>query len=268
MRKTLSVRRAFTLVEMLIVISIIVILASMGTWAALKAIAAAKKTAIAYELSQLAQAVETYRENHSDYPPDFTNNAATAKHISTFYRRYTGGFPTYMTAGQPTQSLDPSEALVFWLGMTNKNPASPFPASPLPVATIQTNNLSLFKFKPDRLQDLDGDGWLSYVPAGTDQPAPYVYFNWRTYAFGNWPHPGANGGVAMPYYSDTVNPATGKPLFVEPRKFQIISSGLDGSFGAASTSPKRFKSGLNYTIFDEDNITSFSQGTTLGDNRP
>lgn len=88
-----------------------------------------------------------------------------------------------------------------------------------------------------------------------------MYFSARTYAGAVWTHP-AGGGVAAPYYAD------GGAEFIEPRTFQVISPGLDGNFGAASTAPKQFKSGLNYTAFDEDNITSFSEGTTLGANRP
>ena len=38
-----------------------------------------------------------------------------------------------------------------------------------------------FDFRPERLKDLDGDGFNEYYPAGIDT-APYVYFHNKTYA--------------------------------------------------------------------------------------
>lgn len=281
-------RQGFTLIELLIVIAIIAILASLGTWAGIRAWVKAKESAIAYEVNQLRMAVETFPtgDPKRDYPPDFSDRNYTEKYISTFYRRFGGvnqvmGYPhlyTYMDSTQMTTArLDPGEALIFWLVLVDhSNVQNPFPAGPpgLNAATkqaIAAKSTEAFAFDLDRVVDVDNDGWPEYIPPYAEYQAPYVYFrsNYQPTAmtYTNYsPVNNSASGVAYPYYDSNIGG------FVQPAKFQIISAGLDGDYGTYPNPPpmtkKFFPAGTGYQLGDEDNITSFSNGATLGGSRP
>jgi hypothetical protein len=55
-----------------------------------------------------------------------------------------------------------------------------------------------------------------------------------------------------------------KDDFVESKKYQIISAGLDHEYGTAG----QFPDGVGYSKADRDNITSFSEGSTLENAMP
>src|SRR5439155_19173170 len=78
---------AFTLVEMLVVIGIIAILAALLLPAVMSAISRARNFAIAAEVNQLNSAVETYRLEKGDYPPNFRNVEVVRRHIAKCYPR-------------------------------------------------------------------------------------------------------------------------------------------------------------------------------------
>ena len=61
--------RGFTLVEILVVVSIIVILMAILIPVAMNAIAAARRAATGLEIGQLKAAMDTYKKEHGDYPP-------------------------------------------------------------------------------------------------------------------------------------------------------------------------------------------------------
>jgi hypothetical protein len=138
---------------------------------------------------------------------------------------------------------------------------------------VANSKLRRFDFETDRLIDPDGDGWPSYMPPYADESAPYVYFrspyqNTAMMTYPSYTPPMGYGfGVARPYLA-------GPPLggFVDAKKFQIICAGLDGHYGVDTAMMgvpnKQYPIGANYTQYDEDNITSFSEGGTLGDKRP
>jgi prepilin-type N-terminal cleavage/methylation domain-containing protein len=291
-------RQGFTLVELLIVIAIIAILASLGTWAAWQAFGRSQEAAIAFELNQLNTLVESYttRDPKRDYPPDFTDNAYTRQYIRTYFRRYNGGDPItvypYMDATQPTYvRLDPAEALIFWTVFVSNNAQNPFPTSapppPTPPETYDTAAQKLvannstnaqFEFKVNQIVDSDRDGWPEYVAPYGDLQAPYVYFRSPYYNAATMtiptftPSNNYGKGVAAPYYSSQLSAPMMPPVFVQPKKFQIVSAGLDGDYGEYATPPpmtqKYYPDGLGYSLADEDNITSFSEGGALGSKRP
>src|SRR5688500_1289496 len=64
-------RRAFTLIEMLVVIGIVVLLVALLVPAGAIAISTARDASMSLEISQLAQAIETYKKEKGDYPPSF-----------------------------------------------------------------------------------------------------------------------------------------------------------------------------------------------------
>ena len=76
-------RFGFTLVEILVVIVIIGILAGLAIPAVNGAIIKARNTATKVEIDILEQALETYKLNYGDYPPDFSDWRKVERH----YRR-------------------------------------------------------------------------------------------------------------------------------------------------------------------------------------
>jgi len=65
-----TVRRGFTLVEMLVVVAIIGILASLITVVAVKAMATAKKAVVVMEFSELDRTLNAYKAKYNEFPPD------------------------------------------------------------------------------------------------------------------------------------------------------------------------------------------------------
>jgi type II secretory pathway pseudopilin PulG len=185
--------------------------------------------------------------------------------------------------------LDQAEALVFWLA----GPPTPWDTSTSPatqIGTTKTHGFSanvrdpfevggsrlpgLFEFDQSRLSDVDGDGWLEYVPAGnpllvsptTGEPQmpPYVYFDAQTYtALAGVPYvpPATEWGQAIPYASAVSGTTV---TWVHPDKFQIICAGLvDNNYGLTPTAGvfKLFPRGDNYAEVDYDNLTNFTSAT-------
>jgi prepilin-type N-terminal cleavage/methylation domain-containing protein len=79
--------RGFTLVEMLVVITIIGILAGFITAAAVGAVNKARETAILAEIDSLGIAVETYKQKYGSYPPNLQDVNAVRQHILKVFPR-------------------------------------------------------------------------------------------------------------------------------------------------------------------------------------
>jgi prepilin-type N-terminal cleavage/methylation domain-containing protein len=79
--KAVSPRRAFTLVELMVVIVIIGIIAGFALPAVFRAVTAARQGAYKLEVDTLADAVEKYRSKYGDYPPDGSNWAIMERHL-------------------------------------------------------------------------------------------------------------------------------------------------------------------------------------------
>ena len=132
---------AFTLVELLVVITIIGILAALITGAAINAMNKAKQAAITMELQQIGAAMEDLKNEMGAYPPnamgnvtDYNNSSKFNEVQSDFERMFKKAYPRHQEpigliralvgnttggVGNPstlTDGMNPSEAMVFWLG--------------------------------------------------------------------------------------------------------------------------------------------------------
>src|SRR5262249_62164541 len=76
-------RRAFTLIELLIVMAIIGVLIAMALPAVMKAREAANRTACANNLRQIGEAFHTYHERYGYYPTAGTGDLVAPSYPST-----------------------------------------------------------------------------------------------------------------------------------------------------------------------------------------
>lgn len=215
-------RQGFTLVEMLVVIVIIGILAGLITAAAFRARIAAKQAVIKMEMSQLEMALENYKSEVGDYPPDCVflqtctaagSDAAalTSKAQNDILRHIRKRFPRFTAATSWTalcnhimqndgyhypsinlNTLDPSRALFFFLGgLPERNTGDWVPAGfhsdPTdPFRTGGPRTKPFFEFNRDRIEPFTGSCPRFYPPYLDKAPtqAPYVYFKCRSKEYG------------------------------------------------------------------------------------
>jgi len=272
----------FTLVELLVVITIITILAGLITVAAFNAVRATRDFGIGQEIAQLKAAIEVYKNENGGYFPSTTDTAIGQALLKRHLRRARKNHREPDSVLQQLQ-LDPSEAMVFFLGggakLAEANSLSGTPpfifvledeeypltgARSSGTATGRGRPAVYFDFDETRLVDLDGDGYPSYLSL-YGEGSPLVYFNGGQYAAeiaDNADFNTTDFGVVKPYKKPSVkNPGPANFDFIDQNSFQIISAGQDGHFGEYADPINGFKvfpDAAGFSIEDNDNISSFS----------
>lgn len=178
--RTMRPRTAFTLVELLVVVTIIALLAGLLIPAGFGAVKRARQNAVATDLVQLSSAIEAYKTKRGDYPPDFSSVLAIQNHMTKSYSNAKATYQAVLARFSPPSNLpsqaqhlgqlDPAEALVFWLSLSSSNPRDPFDS--------KGERQVYFEFDQTRLGDADDDGWKEYYPKYT-KGMPFVYFDGR-----------------------------------------------------------------------------------------
>ncbi len=282
-------RRAFTLVELLVVITIIGILVALTIPAVTAVRVRARIAAINVELNQLDMACKSFKERFGKYPPDFADEdrAIAAEQVRRFIAK---AFPRCRRLPADFQAADlPPEynagsALIFWLGGNtdatgtyigfSADPANPFDvdASGLPLATKSTSRIKPF-FDFNRTKITTPTGSLpTYWPGGVvinaaDYLAGFVYFRAENKDYTGKTFMAASGRTAL-----RDGRVSGTP-WASPSSFQIRCCGIDGKMWNMSDTSvwgTLFGEVQDDPPFREENYNdqvNFASGT-LEDNQP
>ena len=209
---------------------------------------------------------------------------------------YFGAIPGSPALRSPS-TMTAAESLVFWLNDLSLNKEFPLgyvydSANNRFAIDPNKQDRKFFEFDESMLTDLDLDGWPEFCPTAGPK-IPVCYFDSRTYnqlqrtylvdTDGNGvdqteltqrllnfikvdetDHGEADGGWCYPYLDFVESNRQSAYVFEDPEKYQLISAGMDGSYGKGSGDFP----GLRYSKNDDnalisthrDNITSFSEG--------
>jgi prepilin-type N-terminal cleavage/methylation domain-containing protein len=259
-----SPRSAFTLVELLVVIVILAMLASLVTVAASRAMATARNAAIKAEIDMLHMAIMNYKNEYGSFPPcrslsgtgSPTSSYAAASHINRLFPR------TINIASQVQAQVTPENSLSGWLGGYTEDPTRPVFGSAedanynlvLNLGEDANGNGILDPLPRQKLFDFDQARLTSagaYYPSGKPL-STYRYINNSQYSalaysgttdiqLGDY---GAHYRPVTPFpikpsasvpeawrFTNTNFPAATTQSFFNPDSFQILCAGRDEIFG-------------------------------------
>jgi len=294
--------RGFTLVEVLVVISIIGLLVGLLLPALLSARRKAKIAVIKTEMTELVTAIENLRTSigGGQYPADGVESGDVEKFLQTAFPRCPrSNYPPEITS---VFKFRPDVALVFWLGGAqdpsgafigfSANPQNPFDSSANRIGPFfnfqkALNNprfISQDHLTPPGLRGNSNISWNLYQylpPNGQVQSQPYLYFkpvDGVYYAAELFMNNGTS--ITTLPYADSTAPgltANNLPYFVNPTTYQLLCPGLDGKYGAYPTpanapNPTRwplYPGGTNYDSANGlDDMTNFTVRANVQDDVP
>ncbi len=198
----------FTLVELLVVISIVALLAAALVPAVFKSIEKAKTARIGIELASIESALERYKQEMGEFPPDFSELAECTTtdsrvqaamaiingHMARKYRRRNitltslGDWPVdsngnfHPNALQVLAELNPTNALAFWLHGFSDDPARPLfgagtrqPFFEFDQARL-AEGVAVNAFRNDSGVAVPYVMTATYAPQGVLDARPYIYY--------------------------------------------------------------------------------------------
>jgi len=239
-----SLTPGFTLVEMLVVITIIGILVSLASVAVFKALETAKKARIKMEITNLESAIEAFKQKYGDYPPSLLDPVYNKDGVRRFLAK---AFPRCNPDTEalciPTMSDD--QALVFWLTSISKDPAHPLSAA-------TADRQSLFDFDKTRLK-----ATVSYVMSSSGPPLQTPLGN---NVQAGWRVDPSNAFGSLIYTSSQYIPVSGKDSpyhYFEAREYIFHAAGPTTG-GPAPNQP------VPYLLEPWDNATPGLQALSSG----
>ncbi len=169
----------FTLVELMIAITIIGILMAIAIPAVNRTIIAGKQTAIRMEVNALEQAVDRYMQKYGDYPPDGSDWDVMSRHMRRLFPRM-ANVPDFAILKQLTH--DGTNTII----LDPTNPAFRSHGSFSPVAMDRGEALVFFLggFSDNLINPLTGEGGpLAYVSGPVNELSSYQYNGTRDNSF-------------------------------------------------------------------------------------
>lgn len=291
----LATRRAFTLIELMVVIVIISILIALLLPALFSARRRAQEAQVKAEMSRLSDAITAFKARFSMEPPSgitiyespagWSGDLVSQGYIRRMFPQY--DFTTAQDINGNGVTTDPpfnltgSECLVFFLGGVwdkastgilsgfSKNPARPF------VGATGNREGPFFEFSggytgpfpvtaanykqgnwTGRLRDLNGNGFPEYVDTLPGQVNPYLYLS----SYDGRGYLAANVPSFATGFSVYRQGASATAPAHKPNSYQLLSPGFDGQYGTGgyfSTTDAAWSTGRQN---EWDNIANFNNG--------